>query len=131
MTAQPPPPPLGTLHLTLQGSVMTSSMVPPAVRVNGYRVPTSYGENVIPVYAGPVRVDVDCQWLRTFGQASLSFQVQPGQVVPVFYAVPWHQFTTGSIGHLQQKRKGAGAGLAVLGGLVALLLLFIALVSVT
>jgi hypothetical protein len=113
--------------LTLQGSVMTSSMVPPSVRINGYAVPTSYGENRIPVHPGPVRVDVDCQWMRTYGQASLDFHAQPGQQVPVYYALPWHQFTTGSIGHVKQKRKGGAAMFALLGGLCAFVLLIVLL----
>ena len=44
--------------------------------------------------------------MKEYGQASLDVVVQPGEVVPVFYAVPWHQFSRGSIGHEQQKRKG-------------------------
>lgn len=125
----PPQPPLATLDLTIQGNVMTSSMVQPSVRINGYPVPTSYGLNRIPVYAGPVRVDVHCQWLRQFGQATLAFQVQPGQVVPAFYAVPWHQFTTGSIGHEKQKRKGAVPFFVLFGGFLAFVFLMVFLAA--
>ena len=59
---------MGWLRLTLQGSALTSSMITPAVTVNGWRVPSHYGENVIPVHAGPNRIDVSCQWLMKYGR---------------------------------------------------------------
>ncbi|WP_344156219.1 hypothetical protein [Kribbella yunnanensis] len=105
---QPPQPPMGMLHLTIQGSVMTSSMIPPTVHLNGHPVRVKYGENAIPVFAGPLHIDVHSQWMRRFGQAALDCTVQPNQAVPVFYASPYHQFTTGSIGHTKVKRKGLG-----------------------
>ena len=116
--------PMGTVALTVQGSVMTSNAITPSCRINGYPVKVQYGENLIPVPAGPARVDLSAQWLRTYGQAAIEFAVQPGQTVPVFYAAPMHQFTTGTIGHARVKRKGVGAfiglmvGVAVFAGLV-------------
>ncbi|WP_108718220.1 hypothetical protein [Miniimonas sp. S16] len=104
------------VDLTVQGSSMTSSLVPPRVRVNGFPLQDGYGLRRVSVPPGPVRVDVTMQWMREYGQASLVFTAEPGQVVPVFYAGPWHQFTTGSIGHQKQSRKGVG----FLVGLVAL-----------
>ena len=71
----------------------------------------------IPVWAGPNRVDVHASWMRDYGQASLDVVVHPGEVVPVFYAVPWHQFSRGSIGHEKQARNGLGAMLAVVRGI--------------
>lgn len=119
---QPHQPPPAFVDLTLQGSVMTSSLVPPSVRVNGYPVPTSYGLNHVPVPPGPVRVDVSCQWMRTYGQATLTGTLGPGQRMPVFYAVPWHQFTRGAIGHEPQKRPGGTAAVVTLTALVLLVL---------
>jgi hypothetical protein len=113
----------GYLVLTLQGNVMTSSMVPPRVRLNGYPVPTSYGQNVLPLPAGRWHIDVSCQWLREFGQAALDVDVAPGQHVPVFYAAPMHQFATGSIGFEKQPRKG----LAIFLVLMAVLLVVVGL----
>ena len=98
---------MGWLRLTLQGSAMTSSMITPAVTVNGWRVPSHYGENVIPVHAGPNRIDVSCQWLKKFGEATLETQVPAGGQVAAFYAAPWHQFSRGAIGYEKQKRPGA------------------------
>ncbi|MEV6285751.1 hypothetical protein [Kribbella sp. NPDC051770] len=120
---QPPPyqpqPPMGMLHLTLQGSAFTGTLTPPTVRLNGYPVRVKYGRNDIPVYAGPLRVDVHSQWMREFGRAALEFTVLPGQGVPVFYASPYHQFASeGSIGHSQVKRKGLGVLLALVGLIV-------------
>jgi hypothetical protein len=103
---QPQRPPMGWLRLTLQGNAMTSSMITPSVSINGWRVPSHYGENVIPVHAGPNRVDVSCQWLLKFGQATLDVQVPDGGQVAAYYAAPWHQFSKGAIGLTKQKRPG-------------------------
>lgn len=121
----PPVPqgPMGTVALTIQGSVMTSNMITPSIKINGHQIPTRYGLQQIPVPAGPVHVEGYAQWMRTYGQAALDFTMQAGQTVPVFYAAPMHQFTTGSIGHEQQKRKGVGAMIAIIIGIV----LFVAL----
>ena len=104
--AAPAAAPMGWLRLTLQGSALTSSMITPSVSINGYRVPAQYGENVIPVYAGPNRVDVSCQWLKEYGQATLQTDVPAGGQVVAYYAAPLHQFTRGAIGYEKQKRPG-------------------------
>lgn len=128
-SSQPPPPPpaqapAGWVALTLQGSVMTSNMIAPKVRMNGHPVPASYGQNPILVHPGRIRVDISCQWLREYGQATLDIDVAPGQTVPVFYAAPLHQFTRGRIGHEKQPRPGV-VGLVVT---LVLLLAFVAAV---
>jgi hypothetical protein len=105
--AQPPQAAMGWLRLTLQGSALTSSMITPSVTVNGWRVPSQYGENVIPVYAGPNRIDISCQWLMKFGEATLEADVPAGGQVTAYYAAPWHQFSRGAIGYEKQKRPGA------------------------
>ena len=97
---------MGWLLLTLQGSPLTSSMITPAVLVNGWRVPAQYGDNVIPVHAGPNRIDVSCQWFRKYGRATLETTVPDGGQVPVFYAAPLHMLSRGAIGHEKQKRPG-------------------------
>ena len=116
--------PMGWLRLTLQGSPLTSNMITPAVTVNGWRVPSHYGENVIPVHAGPNRIDVSCQWLMKFGEATLETNVPAGGQVAAFYAAPWHQFTRGAIGYEKQKRPGA-LGFVVI--LTAIVLVMVAL----
>ena len=45
------------------------------------------------------------------------------QAVPVFYASPFHQFTSGSIGHSKVKRKGLGTLLGVSGAIVVVAVL--------
>lgn len=120
-------PPMGALHFTVQGSAFTSNMIPPTLHLNGYPVPVKYGLNVIPMPAGPVHVEVYSQWMRQYGQASLDCTVQPNQVVPVFYASPFHQFTTGSIGHEKVKRKGIGAIYGLIGFVFAVIALVILL----
>ena len=107
------PQPLGWLRLTLQVSALTSNLITPAVTINGWRVSCHYGENVIPVHAGPNRIDVSCQWLMRYGEATLQTDVPAGGQVTAFYAAPWHQFSRGAIGYEKQKRPGA-LGFAVL-----------------
>jgi hypothetical protein len=114
------------LRLTLQGSPFTSSMITPAVTVNGYRVVAHYGENLVPVWAGPNRVEVSCRWLMRFGEATLQLDVPPGAQVPVFYASPLHQFSKGAIGLERQKRPGR-LGLALM---LAAVVLFVMGISV-
>lgn len=119
MTATPPPsqpsqpsqpgqpgPPVGWIDLTIQGSVLTSNMIVPSVKLNGHPMPSRYGHNVYPVPPGPWRIELSAQWLKTYGQASLDVQVAEGQTVPVFYAAPLHQFARGNIGFEKQKRPG-------------------------
>lgn len=115
------PTPMGTIDLTVQGSVLTATM-PPSVFVNGHRVPAQFGLQHIPVPAGPVHLVVNAQWMRTYGQAEMQLDLQPGQRVPVFYAPPWHQFTTGSIGHVPQRRKGGIAAILIVVGIVLFIL---------
>ena len=115
-TPAPQHPAQGTIRLTIQGNELTAGMLTPAVVVSGHRVNSRFGTMDVPVWAGPNRVDVSTRWMREYGQASLDLVVRPGEVVPVFYAVPWHQFSTGSIGHEKQPRKGLAA---LVGGFVA------------
>jgi hypothetical protein len=114
---------MGMLQLTVQGSALTSSMIPPTVHLNGYPVPVKYGRNDIPVPAGPLHIDVHSQWMLVYGKAALDCTVLPNQAVPVFYASPYHQFTSGSIGHSKVKRKGLGALLGIIGAIVAVTVL--------
>lgn len=107
--------------LTLQGNVMTVGLTP-TVRIDGHAVPRTFGPNFYPVRPGRHRVDVHTQWMRQYGQASMEVDLHEGQQVMLFYAVPWHQFTTGSIGHEKQTRRGAGAMGAMLVGILVLVL---------
>jgi hypothetical protein len=108
-TPAPQQPPQGTIRLTIQGNELTAGLLTPAVVVSGHRVNSRFGTMDVPVWAGPNRVEVSTRWMREYGQASLDVVVRPGEVVPVFYAVPWHQFSSGSIGHRKQPRKGLAA----------------------
>ena len=116
-----PPAGHGAVMLTLQGSRVSAGLTP-TVRIDGYPVPASFGPNFYPLRPGQHRVDVHAQWMRQYGQAALPLDIREGQTVPGFYAVPWHQFTTGSIGHQQQSRKGIGVMLTLL--IVPLLAVF-------
>lgn len=120
---QPSP---GFISLTVQGSVMTSNALTPTVLLNGHQMKTHYGENTFPVPPGMWRVEVYCQWLRRYGQAQMDVQVGEGQATRLFYAPPFHQFSTGAIGYEQQKRKGV----AVFVGLMVLIVAIVVLAVV-
>jgi hypothetical protein len=122
-----PAAPTGTIRLTIQGNVMTSNAITPSVDVNGYRVPSRYGTQDVVVYAGRTRLDVHAQWVRRYGEASLDLLVEPGQVVEVWYAAPWHQFARGSMGFAPQSRPGKALGFAILGGVMLLAAAFFVL----
>lgn len=115
-TAQPQGLPAGAalLRINVQGNVMTSNFIPPTAILNGARRSLSYGANDVAVPPGPLRLAVEMQWMRTYGQAAMDIDVRPGQLIQVWYGPPFHQFTTGSIGYEPQKRKGVGFMVGVL-----------------
>ena len=127
-TWQPQQGPFGYLRFHLQGSIWTSGMILPTVTINGYRVPVKYGENIIPVYPGRCVVEASAQWMRRYGQAGYAVGVAPGQVADVWYAAPFTQFNTGSMGATKQSPKGRWA----LAGMLAVVLLFcVAMIAAT
>lgn len=113
------------LDLTVQGNRMTSNMIPPHVSVNGHPLVDAYGYRRVPVPAGPVHIEVECRWTKTFGQATMTFSLAPGQAVPVFYAAPASVFSKGKIGHVKQKRTGTIVLLAVLGLVIVVPTIFL------
>jgi hypothetical protein len=113
-------PPPAFVDLTVQGSAMSASLVPPRVTINGWPVQDAYGRRVLPVAPGYVRVEAQAQWWRTYGRASLDFVAAPGQTVPVFYSSPFTVFSDGSMGHVKQRRRGA-IGLWITFGVLALM----------
>ena len=117
-----PPAGHGALLLTLQGNFFTAGLTP-KVHIDGYQVPGAFGPNFYPLAPGHHRIDIHTQWLRQYGQASMQIDIHEGQTVPGYYAVPWHQFTTGSIGHKQQKRNGLGVMIAMITVIVAAVLI--------
>ncbi|MDN5726349.1 MAG: hypothetical protein L0G99_10535 [Propionibacteriales bacterium] len=119
--------PSTAIRLHVQGSVLTSSLIPPTFTFNGHNIPISgFGDHVIPVPPGPHHIKAAAQWMREYGQAELTANVAPGQTVDVFYAAPLHQFSTGSMGFERQRAKGKG----VLFGLLGFFLLIIVFVIV-
>jgi hypothetical protein len=114
----------GHLRVNIQGSVMTSSFLPPTLLINNQVVRSSYGPNDFVLPAGQYHVSACAQWMWRYGDAALDLVLQPGRAVEVFYASPFNQFMSGSMGFIKQNRKG----LAVL--LIPLAFLFAAMVLV-
>lgn len=107
---------------------MTSNMNTPTCKINGYPVPTRYGAQDLEVWAGPNRIELESQWMRTFGQAAMDVDVAPGQVVDVFYAAPASQWAKGKIGHTKQPRYGVWAMFGCL-GLIAFIFVLIVVIG--
>ena len=128
---QQPYQPDATLKFTVQGNVLTSNLVAPTLTIDGFNAPTPSGggSTLIPIRSGPHRLQVHSQWLRQYGQASLDLMIPPQTQLEVFYAPPWHQFTTGSLGLAPQPRKGLGCLIGLVVGVVAIPLLIILLVA--
>ena len=104
--AEPAAGPPAYLDLTVQGTAGWTAWIAPEVYVNGWILPQKYGRSMVPVPPGRVRVDVVVQWTKEYGRAALDLQAAPGQVIPVFYATPYHVFAKGAIGHVKQRRPG-------------------------
>jgi len=85
---------------------MTSSFVPPTLLINNQVVRSSYGPNDYVLPAGQYHVSAYAQWMWRYGDAALDLVLQPGHAVEVFYASPYNQFTSGSMGFTKQPRKG-------------------------
>ena len=127
---QPPQPgPSSALKFTVQGSVLTSSFVPPTLTIDGHPAPAATGSTVIPIQPGPHHLEVYSQWLRRYGQAALDIQIPPNAMVEVFYAPPLHQFTTGALAFTPQKRKGVGCLVGLLVAVVAFVILVVLLAA--
>jgi hypothetical protein len=121
--------PDAALKFTVQGNVLTSNLVPPTLTIDGYPAPAPSlgGSSVIPIRSGPHRLEVHSQWLRRYGQATLDVVIQPQSQLEVFYAPPYHQFTTGALGMAPQQRRGLGCLIGLLVGIVAIPLLIVGL----
>lgn len=60
------------------------------------------------------------QWMRRYGQAGMEVTVPLGGAVDVYYAAPFSQCTTGSIGMTPQSRKGLAFLLVIVAVMLAL-----------
>lgn len=119
---------MGCIRFTTQGGFMTASMIRPNVTMNGYAVAiNNYGTTDVPVPAGVVNVEAHMTYIwGPYGRAGLQLQVQPGQIVPVFYAQPYLSFGQGRMGVEPQERQGKGAYIAILSCAIGVPLLIIA-----
>jgi hypothetical protein len=66
--------------------------------------------------------------MRRYGDAELDLVLQPGQAVEVFYAAPYNQFTSGSMGFTKQPRKGLALLLVPL-AILLVMLVFVLILS--
>lgn len=121
-----PPAPSSAVRFTVQGNALSSNLIAPTLTIDGHPAPTTMaGSTVIPVWPGPHRLQAHSQWLRQYGQAALEVQVPENTMVEVFYAPPYHQFTTGAMGLTQQTRKGVGCMVVALAFAVLVILLVV------
>lgn len=124
-----PPSPSSAIRFTVQGNALSSNLIAPTLTIDGHPAPTTVaGSTVIPVWPGQHRLQAHSQWLRQYGQAALEVQVPEHTMVEVFYAPPYHQFTTGAMGLTSQPRKGVGC--LVAGLVFAVLVIVLVVVAI-
>lgn len=122
----------GRLRLTMQKSRLTwGALLTPQVRVNGQPIPARWGENVYDLWVGPNVVQVSCQYLWTYGQASARVKVLEGREQQLFYAPPMFTFMRGRVGPVRQQMPGMVALWAFFGtvGLLAVALVLVAVLQ--
>lgn len=130
---QQPFQPDASLKFTVQGNALTSNLLAPTFTIDGYPAPapSGGGSTHIPIMSGPHRLEVYSQWMRRYGQASLDVVIPPRTEVEVFYAPPWHQFTTGSMGLQPQKRQGVGCLVGLLAVILAIPVFIFVMIALT
>jgi hypothetical protein len=96
--------------------------VKPAITVDGYRVASVWGRNLIPLAPGRHQLDVYTPYFlpSRVGPAGLMFDVAPGQTLELEYRSPMLVFLGGSLGAPPQKYNGMWFTIVI--SIVALLL---------
>lgn len=121
--------PPGIVELVIQRNALASPILPIEVHINGLRLRRVQKHQRIPVPPGPVIIEADAWWLGSYGGATLSFMLESGQTVPVYYAAPMHRGARGAMGHEPQRHEGKVLtiilltfSLLVLAGAIALMI---------
>lgn len=117
--------PTGQLVLNLKKPWGAVGMIRPRVLIDGYVAGVQWGRNEFTALAGLRRVECSAEYLWEYGRAIDNVPVQPGSRVEVYYAPPMLTFLGGSIGPVEQKRRGAVVLIVVLAVLVIMLVLAI------
>ncbi len=120
-----PPQAGAVLNITTTKPVLAwmLAFTPPRLTLNGYESKLTWGQNQIPVPAGPYDLQIHVPYLWKIGQAGMRVDVHPGAQVPVFYAAPWWTFQPGAIGHQPVESPGKTAAIAVNVAALVLILL--------
>ncbi|MFC8799623.1 hypothetical protein ACFT2C_17950 [Promicromonospora sp. NPDC057138] len=88
------------------------------IHIDGNTVDVRYsGTRDIPVRCGTYLVHAYASWIWRHGEVDLLVDVDPGDVIDIYYAPPHHHFAKGSIGLLPQRGKGLTAAV---GGIVVI-----------
>lgn len=110
--------------------VSWARMIPPAIVVNGWPVPTpGHGRNLVPAAPGRYRVHVHLRYIvpSQMGPADHDAVVAPGHWTEIEYKPPLWAFSRGSLGPPPQRYNGMIPILALLAVslVVALLMLVV------
>lgn len=98
---------------------MGPMLVSPNARINGYVVPLQWGQNVIPAHPGVHHVEVYIPWLWDQGKAHISVDNTHQPAPPIYYAMPFTNFSKGAIDFAPVKNPGV-VGMVLLLAVVAL-----------
>ncbi|MGA4668373.1 hypothetical protein ACPCG0_01010 [Propionibacteriaceae bacterium Y1923] len=118
----PDAPLTGEILLTIEGTRLTSNLVPPRVSIDTTEHETVYGANGFDVPAGRHKVRVWSPWMSTAGEAETTVEVPPGGAVALFYSAPGFPGAPGRLGPEPHRRAGAGLVTAMLVIMVVLVI---------
>ena len=94
-------PELGHLRLVLQDPLWGTLRL--WVRIDDRPVPTTPGENLLPLTPGPHTIEIDDVWRpRTSG----AFEVAPGETSSLYFAPGFGRFEMGGLGPEPQRTRG-------------------------
>jgi hypothetical protein len=100
--------PQGQLILNLRKpfGLLSSSLISPIVKIDGYPATARWEQNSYPVPAGHRQIEVASNYLWQYGRATMGVDVPSGQAVEVHYSGPVMTFMGGKLGFTQQPRPG-------------------------
>jgi hypothetical protein len=104
-------------------SIPLGVWVSPRAEINGHPVALSWGDNLIPAYAGVHHIKIYMPWIWKYGRAEITVDNTAGPAPRVYYGVPFTTFTKGAIGLAPVKNPGLLPFLLVIGLPILLLVL--------
>jgi len=119
--------PQGQLLLNLRKpfGLLSSALISPLVKIDGYPATARWEQNSYPVPAGNRQIEVASNYLWEYGRATMGVDVPPGQTVEVHYSGPVMTMMGGKLGFTPQPRPGMLAFWLIIAIPIVLILIFV------